>query len=148
MLTIRNLLEISDSCLRLNGFVDPWAREKNAENKISVSKLNDRLNALDTHQDEHAKWMDLFRGIFAGNIFDWGALVVTQIFANNQSFGLDDAMERIQPRPWLIDGFDDWMKRLEASRAQHFVCLPINNLRNENPNSKNRLRLFIQSFAC
>lgn len=123
MLTIRNLLEISDSCLRLNGFVDPWIREKNAENKISLSKLNDRLKALDTHQDEYSKWMDLFRGIFAGNIFDWGALVVTQILANNQSFGLDDAMERIQPRPWLIDGFDDWMKRLEASSALNYDCL-------------------------
>lgn len=115
ILTIRNLLEISDSCLRLNGFIDPWIEEKNAENKISLAKLDDRLNAIDNHADEQSKWIDLFKGIFAGNIFDWGALVVTQILANNQSFGLEDAMEQIQPRPWLIDGFDSWMKRLEAS---------------------------------
>lgn len=103
--------------MRLNGFIDPWIEEKTAENALSLSKLNDRLIILDNHQNEEEKWMDLFRGIFAGNIFDWGALVVTQILANNQSFGLDDAMERIQPRPWLIDGFDNWLKRLKASKS-------------------------------
>lgn len=115
ILTIRNLLEISDSCLRLNGFVDPWIEEKNNENKVSLAKLKDRLMVIDNHADEQSKWIDLFKGIFAGNIFDWGALVVTQILANNQSFGLEDAMDRIQPRPWLIDGFERWLKRVEVS---------------------------------
>lgn len=115
ILTIRNLLEISDSCLRLNGFVDPWIEEKNNENKVSLAKLKDRLMVIDNHADEQSKWIDLFKGIFAGNIFDWGALVVTQILANNQSFGLEDAMDRIQPRPWLIDGFESWLKRVEVS---------------------------------
>lgn len=113
-LTIRHLLEISDSCLRLNGFIDPWNEQKSNENSVSLSKLGERLTELDQLQS-HEKWKEIFNGIFAGNIFDWGALVVSQILENNQSFGLKDAMKQIQQRPWLIDGFDGWLKRLEVN---------------------------------
>lgn len=106
-------MEISDSCLRLNGFIDPWIEEKNSENAMSLQQLSDRLNELDRFPAQE-KWMEIFKGIFAGNIFDWGALVVSQILENDQSFGLKDAMKQIQRRPWLIDGFDAWLKRLEV----------------------------------
>lgn len=119
-LTIRNLLEISDSCLRLNGFHDPWLEEKNTENAMSLQQLPDRLNELDRFQ-AHEKWMEIFKGIFAGNIFDWGALVVSQILENDQSYGLKDAMKQIQRRPWLIDGFDAWLKRLEVARTHTHI---------------------------
>lgn len=107
-------MEISDSCLRLNGFRDPWFMEKRNENAISLSKLKDRLTELDQIPQRPDKWIEIFNGIFAGNIFDWGALAVAQILENNQSFGLNDALKQIQPRPWLIDGFDAWLKRLEV----------------------------------
>lgn len=113
-LTIRTLLEISDSCLRLNGFTDPWIEEKQTENNISLRHLDERIAELDLY-DAKEKWIEIFKGIFAGNIFDWGALAVTQILENDQSFGLKDAMKCIQPRPWLIDGFDAWLNRLEVS---------------------------------
>lgn len=113
-ITIRNLLEISDSCLRLNGFHDPWLEQKCTENAISLSKLNERLGELDRILDRPSKWIEIFKGVFAGNIFDWGALAVAEILENNESFGLNDALKKIQPRPWLIDGFDAWIKRLEV----------------------------------
>lgn len=92
--------------------------EKNAENAISLSKLSERLIELDQHRNRREKWLELFKGIFAGNIFDWGALVVAQILENNESFGLDDAMKQIQPRPWLIDGFDAWLNRVEVTKLK------------------------------
>lgn len=92
--------------------------EKNAENAISLSKLSERLVELDQHRNRREKWLELFKGIFAGNIFDWGALVVAQILENNESFGLDDAMKQIQPRPWLTDGFDAWLNRLEVTKLK------------------------------
>lgn len=49
-----------------------------------------------------------------GNIFDWGAQAVTQIRENTQKFGLDEALRRIQSRPWLIDGLDRWLLRLQT----------------------------------
>lgn len=121
-LTIRHLLEISDSCLRLNGFNDPWFEEKKSENAMSLQQLQQRLNELDRFE-AHEKWMEIFKGIFAGNIFDWGALVVSQILENDQSFGLKDAMNQIQRRPWLIDGFDAWLKRMEVRYTSHHFQL-------------------------
>ena len=47
-----------------------------------------------------------------GNIFDWGAQAVSQILENDETFGLHDALKRIEPRPWLIDGLDDYMSRI------------------------------------
>lgn len=49
---------------------------------------------------------------FLGNIFDRGAQAVTQILENDHSFGLHEALDRIESRPWLIDGLDDWLERL------------------------------------
>lgn len=113
-LTIRNLLEISDSFLRINGFSDPWFEEKRVENSVSLSKLQDRLDELDQF-GEQQKWVELLNGVFAGNIFDWGAMVVSQILEDDKSFGLHDALKRIQKRPWLIDGLDAWLERLQVS---------------------------------
>lgn len=74
-MAVRNLLQISDSCLRINGFIDPWNEQKSIENHISLSKLSERLDELDQSQNKEEKWMEIFKGIFAGNVFDWGALV-------------------------------------------------------------------------
>lgn len=112
-MTIRTLLEISDSCLRLNGFVDPWLEEKIAENNASMAKLNDRLNEID-RLSGNDRWLEIFRGIFAGNIFDWGALVVAQILENDTSFSLENALKHLPARPWIIDGLDAWLNRIEA----------------------------------
>lgn len=112
-MTIRHLLEISDSCLRLNGFIDPWMEQKSSENSVSLSKLSERLAELDQFQCRD-KWVELFNGIFAGNVFDWGALLVSKMLERDQSFGLKEALKSIQPRPWLIDGFDAWAERLEV----------------------------------
>jgi hypothetical protein len=48
-----------------------------------------------------------------GNIFDAGATAVEEIRKNNKNFGLSDALQKIQERPWLIDDFDSFFHRLE-----------------------------------
>lgn len=106
-------MEISDSCLRINGFLDPWLVEKRAENTASIEQFRDRLDVIDRLSGKEL-WLELFRGVFAGNIFDWGALVVAQILENELSYGLKNALKHIQPRPWLIDGMDGWLERIEV----------------------------------
>lgn len=39
---------------------------------------------------------------------------MSQILENDLSFGLDDALKQIQPRPWLIDDLDAWLERIEV----------------------------------
>ncbi|XP_035909855.1 4'-phosphopantetheine phosphatase-like isoform X1 [Anopheles stephensi] len=112
-LGIRNLLEVIESGLRKFGFDDPWKEQKTIENKASVGLLKQRLQQLDSIASEREKWTELVRGVLAGNMFDWGAQAVTKILETNNGFGLQQALDRIQKRPWLIDDLDGWLNRMQ-----------------------------------
>ncbi|XP_052864917.1 4'-phosphopantetheine phosphatase [Anopheles cruzii] len=112
-LGIRNLLNIIESALKMHGFDDPWKEQKAIENNASVSLLKQRLHQLDALACDREKWTEVVRGVLAGNMFDWGAQAVTKILETNNSFGLQQALDRIQKRPWLIDDLDRWLKRME-----------------------------------
>uniref|UniRef100_A0AAG5DXS3 4'-phosphopantetheine phosphatase n=1 Tax=Anopheles atroparvus TaxID=41427 RepID=A0AAG5DXS3_ANOAO len=112
-LGIRNLLEVMESSLKRHGFYDPWKEQKSIENKASVCLLKQRLIQLDTISCDREKWIEVIRGVLAGNMFDWGAQAVTKILESNNGFGLQQALDRIQKRPWLIDDLDLWLKRIE-----------------------------------
>lgn len=38
---------------------------------------------------------------------------MTQLLENDRTFGLHEALNRIEARPWLIDGLDNWLHRLK-----------------------------------
>lgn len=44
-------------------------------------------------------------------MFDWGAQAVTDIL----DCGLKEALVKIQKRPWLFDGLEKWLEKLEVS---------------------------------
>uniref|UniRef100_A0A6E8W1R1 4'-phosphopantetheine phosphatase n=1 Tax=Anopheles coluzzii TaxID=1518534 RepID=A0A6E8W1R1_ANOCL len=112
-LGIRNLLEVIESALRKFGFDDPWKEQKTIENKASIGMLKPRLQQLDSIASRREKWTEIVRGVLAGNMFDWGAQAVTKILETNNGFGLQQALDRIQKRPWLIDDLDGWLDRME-----------------------------------
>ncbi|XP_059610654.1 4'-phosphopantetheine phosphatase [Phlebotomus argentipes] len=113
-ITIRTLLDLNESCLRQHGFSDPWREQKILENKTALRMLRLRLDEVDKLRDNE-RWIELVRGLLAGNMFDWGAQAVCEILEANSSFGLNEALSYIQPRPWLIDGLDAWLARLQGS---------------------------------
>lgn len=43
-------------------------------------------------------------------MFDWGAQAVTAIL----NCGLYEARQKIQKRPWLYDGLEKWLEKLEV----------------------------------
>lgn len=53
-------------------------------------------------------------------MFDWGAQVVSDILEADKNFGLAEALEYIQKRPWVIDDLDEWLERLKG--ASHKCC--------------------------
>lgn len=64
--------------------------------------------------------------LFKGNMFDWGAQVVSDILEKNKSFGLTEALECIQKRPWVIDDLDGWLERMRQPLLTHkFKCCAI-----------------------
>lgn len=113
-LSIRLLLDLNESCLRSQGFVDLWKRQKCKENDVALAALSARLDHIDAIKDERSKWIELCRGVLAGNMFDWGAAAVTKILENHADFGLKEALDKIQTRPWLTDCLDSWLDRLEG----------------------------------
>lgn len=113
-LSVRTLLELNEQLLHKYGLGDIWKREKQTENSAALRILHKRLKEIDRIESERKKWEELFRGVLAGNIFDSGANSVQVLLSENQNFGLEDALEKIQDRPWLIDSFDDFIKRLET----------------------------------
>lgn len=49
-------------------------------------------------------------------MFDWGAQAVTAIL----NCGLHEARQKIQKRPWLYDGLEKWLEKLEVLLPLYF----------------------------
>lgn len=130
--SIRMLLERNEQLLLKHGFADPWREVKRAENTHAAGQLAARLAQLDAlrDSDERGHWTELFRGLFAGNVFDWGAQAVTQIreqYDADSDFGLREALGHIQPRPWLIDDLDRWLERIAAAGGHRCAAVFVDN---------------------
>jgi uncharacterized protein with ATP-grasp and redox domains len=107
------LLELNEKLLKKYGFEDVWKLQKHIENFTAITLLSRRLKEIDEIEDNRQRWYELFRGVLAGNIFDSGATAVQELLQNNENFGLQDALQKIPARPWLIDSFDAFIIRLE-----------------------------------
>ena len=114
-MSVRLLLEINEQLLTKYGFEDVWKEQKYMENKKALMQFKNRIEFLDKLNNVE-KWEQLFRGILAGNIFDSGASAVQEIIDEN--FGLNDALMKVQKRPYLFDDIEKFMKRLEVTIFQ------------------------------
>jgi hypothetical protein len=68
------------------------------------------------HNAIHNTYFVVLVGILAGNVFDYGATQVQELLTNNRNFNLNDALSKIQTRPWLIDDFDAFVERFNRVR--------------------------------
>ncbi|KAJ2943775.1 hypothetical protein O0L34_g8095 [Tuta absoluta] len=121
-LTIRLLLDINETCLRAQGFFDLWKQQKKYENETALASLAARLAEIDAMPDDRQRWIELCKGVLAGNMFDWGAQAVTSILDS----GLYEALQKIQKRPWLYDGLDKWLEKLENT-VHHCAAIFVDN---------------------
>ncbi|CAH2068787.1 unnamed protein product, partial [Iphiclides podalirius] len=121
-LTIRLLLDVNETCLRSQGFFDLWKQQKKYENDAALASLSSRLAEIDALPNDRQKWTEICRGVLAGNMFDWGAQAVTDIL----DCGLYDALQKIQNRPWLYDGLDKWLDKLEKT-VHHCAAVFVDN---------------------
>ncbi|XP_046974290.1 4'-phosphopantetheine phosphatase isoform X1 [Vanessa cardui] len=121
-LTIRLLLDVNETCLRSQGFFDLWKQQKLYENEAALTSLAGRLAEIDGLADDRQRWTELCRGVLAGNMFDWGAQAVTSIL----NCGLYEALQKIQKRPWLYDGLEKWIDKLEKT-VHHCAAIFVDN---------------------
>lgn len=121
-LTIRLLLDVNETCLRSQGFFDLWKQQKKSENESAMAALGSRLAEVDEILDDRTKWTEICKGILAGNMFDWGAQAVSEIL----DCGLNEALAKIQKRPWLFDGLEKWLEKLEKT-VHHCAAIFVDN---------------------
>lgn len=83
---------------------------------MALKEFEDRINELDEIGDFDKKWEEIIEGVLAGNVFDWGAKAVTDILESSLKFGLSEALDTIEKKPWFIDKLDLWTKRLKVRK--------------------------------
>lgn len=113
-LSVRTLLEFNENNLRQNNFKDAWLLQKETESSLALKEFQDRISEIDSITNFREKWLELVRGVLAGNVFDWGSNAVSNILENTKNFGLAQAMKIIETRPWFHDDVDLWVNRLEV----------------------------------
>lgn len=109
-LDIIELDRLRGAILRACKLNDPFGGIKDRENARAVKLYLDvvrRLHALPADR----KWLHLVECVFAGNIFDLGAMPTLHMATEPADFW--QLIKQVKPRPWLVDDFD----RLAADLA-------------------------------
>ncbi|XP_022246842.1 pantothenate kinase 4-like isoform X1 [Limulus polyphemus] len=109
-LTVRSLLDMREHCLNEFNFPDPYLQQKRMENEQALKVLSQKLKELDEMTWEKRQEA-LVVGLLAGNVFDWGAKEVATLLETSD-FGFEEALGKLQARPWLCDNLDQWIERL------------------------------------
>ncbi|RZC40801.1 pantothenate kinase 4, partial [Asbolus verrucosus] len=120
-LSIRTLLEFNEDNLRDNNFKDAWCLQKEAESNAALKELRERVDFIDSIADFDSKWLEIITGVLAGNVFDWGSTVVADILETSTNFGLSQAMNTIEKRPWFRDNLDMWIQKLKREPYREVV---------------------------
>jgi len=102
-LNIIELDRLREEILRGHGLGDPFQHIKARENaeamKLYPQVVHD-LHVLDAAE----KWLHLVECVFAGNIFDLGAMETMHLADGPVDFL--ELVEKTKPRPWLVDDYD------------------------------------------
>lgn len=60
-------------------------------------------------------------------MFDWGAKEVAELLEGPDNFGFSDARNKLQCRPWLIDGVEKWKLRIREGPAHKCAIIFVDN---------------------
>lgn len=94
---------------------DPYRLAKGTENRQAMKLYAGRVKELDAMPSE-ARAAAVMEGVFAGNIFDLGAVSTIAMFEKDQ-VDFHAVRSKLKPRPWFDDDLDAWLERLAAHAA-------------------------------
>jgi type II pantothenate kinase len=123
--TILTLDEWRDETLRRWRFPDPFAALKRRENEKMLPLLPIVCREIDS-MGGREQFEAVILGLFAGNIFDMGADATAKAFlgASPDFFA---TRENLAKRPWLIDDFDAFTKRMFRTPVHHKAVFFVDN---------------------
>lgn len=126
-LDILSICWAREDALERAGIDDAYAIPKRQETERALALLPALLAELDAMGDTD-RFAAIWRGVFAGNIFDLGARETMAMFeAGDVDF--DAVRAKLKPRPWRFDGFDALADRFDADRhpPHRCACLFVDN---------------------
>jgi len=97
MLTVRSLLDLREHCMSEFGFFDVYLSEKREENRLGLEFLSERCGCIEALASQEEKWHEIFKGVLAGNVYDYGA----QAFIQKQRSG---HLENFKQALDIVDG--------------------------------------------
>ncbi len=114
-LNLQVMGKVRQEILKAHGLADPFLLNKRRENRAMLALYPQIVKELD-HPIQPCDDADTLRllveGVFAGNIFDMGATATAKLFAK-ESPDFRKVRQRLDgKRPWLVDHFDAFAKRL------------------------------------
>lgn len=110
--------QIREDVLRGLGVRDCFAEVKADENRKALELLPGVLRDVDAAPPGEARFGELLRGVFAGNVFDLGASATAGQFESSRDSGamFQQARAGLAPRPWAVDDADDAVAALSSGR--------------------------------
>ena len=110
-LGVIDVCRLRELVLRAHEIGDPFAKLKDRENRVALGCY---ANTIASHGklSGRERWLALVRGVFAGNLFDVGSTAGME--APDVPPDFFKSLDKVKPRPWLIDGFDQFLE--DASR--------------------------------
>ncbi len=120
-LSIIRLCELREQSLRDHDIADPYRPVKHRENEQAIELLPDRLAHLDAMAEDE-RLESLIRGVFAGNVFDLGAVSTLTMYEQGE-VGFEKTEANLPDRPWLFDDFDALRARWREGPHRKAVLL-------------------------
>ncbi|MGB2821947.1 MAG: ARMT1-like domain-containing protein [Phycisphaerae bacterium] len=102
-LNIIELDRLREEILRRHNLGDPFQHIKARENAAAMELYPQVVHDLHVMSAEE-KWLHLVECVFAGNIFDLGAMETMHLAEESPDF--IELAEKTKPRPWLVDDYD------------------------------------------
>lgn len=94
-LTVRSLLDLREHLMSEFKFVDVYLNEKREENRLGLNLLASRLAFLASIEDGAERWYHVFKGLLAGNVYDYGAQAFLQKQMSGELNHFEQALESI-----------------------------------------------------
>ena len=111
-LSLADLFELREECLREFGFDDVYRLDKERENSAALDVLPDLLDELDG-LDAQTRLTALIQGALAANIFDWGAQACVEMYQNATILEMyRRARTKLSQRPWRVDDLDAFAEQV------------------------------------
>ncbi|MBI4579061.1 MAG: DUF89 family protein [Planctomycetes bacterium] len=106
-----DLTRLRNRLLARYNWTDPYRQVKTRENALAAELYPGVVRSVDATPAGRERWDLLFRGLFAGNMFDLGSPKTIEMYHRGE-LAFQTILGQVPPRPWFIDDADALMERL------------------------------------